>query len=757
VDDPANVTTFHADKNSATQYLKQAMPKPGDYVVKVTADGDDGKAVAFASANVTVDPLPFTQILISDYQLDGLIHCTYILQHMNDSGQAIAGDDMDYDDTLKVTDMCDELGKPIKFTTTHRGNMFDLKYRLNNPVEPGQPFMVSNLSTIDGLSTKMLRDLGGGEYVATFKHMNGQSGAIRRIELHILPAGAKLISLMPSEIPTKVVDGRVQVFIDAMLRSGGKITSTIRYRLPDGNQKPRDSRQRCRPHFQHINSCRPMACGNSRMNCPPPFAAASYNRAASMKPDFELLQEYVGQGSRPALDQIIRRYLDLVYSAAKRQVRDPTLAQDVTQAVFLVLAKRARTIRRDRAIGGWLLAVTRCAALDAMRRQATRRKRERAAPAAQNREATGDEWAEIAPMLDAELNRLPVLDRDAVVLRYFQDQTFADIGEQLNLTPEAARKRVERAVERLRGFLARRGVTVPTAVIGGAIAAFAVQAAPSHVAAAVGAFVAPSTQSISFAQGAIKMIFWSKTKLIGAIAAILVLGGATIVLPHAWAQQAKPPTTTDAAAALAADAAAAAAAANRPPLADQTMPNAPIAFTLGNQDFVNLDVPIMFRFGFNPPSNVPPNQLAPWVKTSESIRRAVTRDAGVDLSIGETELMKLGTPSREIWPAFLLFNSAVMAPAEADLWDQPDAAILRTTLSVWEKNNGVNNSKPRGADPASYMSAMNLPAAADLPQVYVCRTSAGSLRKIRVVKIDQANKNLRVSIEIKKVAEGPEQ
>ena len=156
----------------------------------------------------------------------------------------------------------------------------------------------------------------------------------------------------------------------------------------------------------------------------------------------------------------------------------------------------------------------------------------------ETQEISPEDWSEIAPLLDEQLNRLGERDRDAVVLRYFQNRSFADVGEELGLTPDAARKRVERALERLRGFLAGRGVTAPAAAIGAGIAAFAVTAAPSHAAAAV-TTTAATTQGIQFAKGAIKMMFWTKAKIALATAAavLFVAGGATVVIPRAFAQQ----------------------------------------------------------------------------------------------------------------------------------------------------------------------------------------------------------------------------
>ena len=161
-----------------------------------------------------------------------------------------------------------------------------------------------------------------------------------------------------------------------------------------------------------------------------------------MSDDRRLLSQYVETGSRKALQELIQRYLGLVYSSALRQVRDPNLAEDVTQAAFLVLTQKARTIRNGVAVGGWLLAVTRCVVVTVMRKQAIQNKHEQCAakPEVLEAEAVGQEWKEIAPLLDAELNRLGQVDRDALVLRFFQDRSFAEIGVELGFSEEGARK-----------------------------------------------------------------------------------------------------------------------------------------------------------------------------------------------------------------------------------------------------------------------------------------------------------------------------
>jgi RNA polymerase sigma factor (sigma-70 family) len=261
-----------------------------------------------------------------------------------------------------------------------------------------------------------------------------------------------------------------------------------------------------------------------------------------MTEDHGLLNQYVRDGSHPALDELIRRHLSLVYSAAIRQVRDPHLAEDVTQAVFMVLAEKAHTIRHGVAVGGWLLSVARRAAVNAMRKEARRRRHESRAAATEMSSAicqTADDWNEVAPLLDAELNRLASKDRDAVVLRFFQDRTFAQVGEELGLSEAAARKRVVRALERLRRLLSRRGASISVAALGLAITGRAAQAAPIHLLSSATAGIgAPTATSATIAKGTLHMMAWAKAKLVGSVAAAFVLVAAAVATTAALAQQA---------------------------------------------------------------------------------------------------------------------------------------------------------------------------------------------------------------------------
>jgi RNA polymerase sigma factor (sigma-70 family) len=202
--------------------------------------------------------------------------------------------------------------------------------------------------------------------------------------------------------------------------------------------------------------------------------------------DHLLLQDYAENRSEAAFAELVRRYVDFVYSAALRMVRDEHAAQDVTQSVFVALARNARDLAGRYVLPGWLHRTARNLAANAIRSEVRRRAREQQA-AAMN-ESVSDEsatlWERIAPQLDAALAQLSRNDHDALLLRYFQNKSIYEVAESLETTENAAQKRVSRAVERLRKNLARHGVVAGAGGLAVSISAHAVQSAPAGIASA---------------------------------------------------------------------------------------------------------------------------------------------------------------------------------------------------------------------------------------------------------------------------------
>jgi RNA polymerase sigma factor (sigma-70 family) len=206
-----------------------------------------------------------------------------------------------------------------------------------------------------------------------------------------------------------------------------------------------------------------------------------------MNEDAELLSRYATDRSESAFAELTRRHVDLVYSAALRLVSgDVHSAEDVTQQVFSEVARQAKRLARHPAPVGWLYTTTRLIAWRVNRTDRRRKAREQEAHAMNellhHEEPSGD-WDQLRPVLEDVMHELDDRDRHAVLLRFFQNKTLGEIGAALGLTENAARMRVERALDKLRGKLTRRGVTTTAAALAAMIGANAVQAAPAGFAA----------------------------------------------------------------------------------------------------------------------------------------------------------------------------------------------------------------------------------------------------------------------------------
>src|SRR5881628_878503 len=178
--------------------------------------------------------------------------------------------------------------------------------------------------------------------------------------------------------------------------------------------------------------------------------------------DQQLLGDYTGRRSEAAFAELVRRHVDFVYSAALRMVRDAHLAEDVTQSVFVALAQNARQLSDRPVFSGWLHRTTQNLAANTVRSDVRRRAREQET-AAMNELLSSEPdqmWERIAPHLDQALGELSEADRDALLLRYFQNKSAHEIAQTLGVSDDAAQKRVTRAVERMRDYFAKRGVAV---------------------------------------------------------------------------------------------------------------------------------------------------------------------------------------------------------------------------------------------------------------------------------------------------------
>lgn len=233
--------------------------------------------------------------------------------------------------------------------------------------------------------------------------------------------------------------------------------------------------------------------------------------------DAELLRRYQAERTPAAFEALVARHLPLVWSTARRVlVSCPALAEDVAQVVFTDFARHALTLRADRPAGGWLHRHAWFTAATVLRSE--RRRRERETIAAMNDDRLDspaatphdDTWERLAPHLDEALAALPAADREAVVMRFFERWDFARIGAALRISDEAARKRVTRALEKLRQRLTRRGAVPAAAALGVLLGSHALAAPPAGLA------------------GHVAAVSWAR-----ASATVSATGGATLVA-KAW-------------------------------------------------------------------------------------------------------------------------------------------------------------------------------------------------------------------------------
>ena len=239
--------------------------------------------------------------------------------------------------------------------------------------------------------------------------------------------------------------------------------------------------------------------------------------------DPQLLRAYAEGRSEAAFAELVQRHIDLVHSAAVRMVNDPHLAKDVSQGVFVALAKNAAKLTGHPVLSGWLYLTARNIAAQTVRAEVRRRSREQEGAAMNEHPETDASWEEIAPHLDAVLAALNVPDRDAVLLRYFENKSAQDMATILGISAEEAQKRVTRAIERLRRNFAKRGITAGAAGLVGAISANAVQVAPMGLAAVISTSALAGTSAITTTQ-VLAMTTLQKTLAAATITALAGVG-----------------------------------------------------------------------------------------------------------------------------------------------------------------------------------------------------------------------------------------
>jgi RNA polymerase sigma factor (sigma-70 family) len=241
------------------------------------------------------------------------------------------------------------------------------------------------------------------------------------------------------------------------------------------------------------------------------------------------LADYVATRSQHAFAAVVDRYADLVYASAVRHVGDRALAEDITQGVFALLARKAHKVPRERPLSAWLLTTTRYLAMNERRLRDNRRRLEQTVATMQQQSTSPDaqpNWRELGPLVDEGLANLRAADRDLLMLRYFESQSIRDVAMVIGVSEQAAGKRVQRALERLRVFFQRRGVTAAdvtpalATLAGGAAAPEALRATLIGMSAS-----AAKTSAGALLTGA-GVVMAAKT---AAVAAVLIACGAGVV------------------------------------------------------------------------------------------------------------------------------------------------------------------------------------------------------------------------------------
>ncbi len=255
--------------------------------------------------------------------------------------------------------------------------------------------------------------------------------------------------------------------------------------------------------------------------------------------DLALLREYAARNSEAAFETLVSRRVGFVYAAALRQVRDPHLADEITQAVFIILAQKAGRISDKTILAGWLFKTTRFAAIAQTRELVKRQQRELEVQMQTELQSAAPDplWEKMSPLLDEALASLGETDRQAVLLRFFENKSLAEVGSHLGTGEDTARKRVSRALEKLHRYFNQRGVSSTTAIIAGAMSANSVQAAPvalanSVTAVAIAKGAAASGSTLTLIKGALKIMAWTKAKtaIVVSLGVLLAAGTTTVTV-----------------------------------------------------------------------------------------------------------------------------------------------------------------------------------------------------------------------------------
>ncbi|HEY3763310.1 MAG TPA: sigma-70 family RNA polymerase sigma factor [Verrucomicrobiae bacterium] len=255
--------------------------------------------------------------------------------------------------------------------------------------------------------------------------------------------------------------------------------------------------------------------------------------------DMELVRQYARDNSEEAFTALVMRHVNLVYSVALRQVRDVHLAEEVTQAVFIILAQKAKSLGDKTIISGWLCRAARFVSSNAMTIQRRRQRREQEAYMQTNLNESPalENWEQIAPLLETALGRLNAGDHDAIVLRFYEGKAMKEIGAALGTTEEGARKRVNRALEKLHGYFSRNGVDSTATALGETLSANSIQAAPALLAkstAAAALAKGGAALGLPLIKGSLKLMTLAKMKTAAMTSSVVLLATVSTMMAASY-------------------------------------------------------------------------------------------------------------------------------------------------------------------------------------------------------------------------------
>ena len=254
--------------------------------------------------------------------------------------------------------------------------------------------------------------------------------------------------------------------------------------------------------------------------------------------DHQLLAEFARTSSEAAFAALVQRHVNLVYSTARRSVGNAHAAEEIAQAVFIILTQKAGRLSSRIVLSGWLYQTTRLTAANFLRGEIRRQQREQESYMQSTLNQPGENvWPQIAPLLDDALGKLGERDRNAIVLRFLENKSLAEVGAALSASEDAAKMRVNRALEKLRKLFTKRGVALSATLIAGAVSSSSVQAAPVGLAKTISAVAitkgaAAGVSTLALVKGALKIMAWTKAKMavVVGVGVLLAAGTATITV-----------------------------------------------------------------------------------------------------------------------------------------------------------------------------------------------------------------------------------